>query len=193
MSDPLFKRLADLGPWDRNFNQGDIGAIARSIEAFGYNGRLATHGTTVMAGNHAYAALLRLRENGASFPGGRGLRLEDDGEWAVLVTPLDHLSRQQAEAFAIAGNRTRDLAGTNEEVLAALLREIADADEAMFEATGYDADDLDRLLARTFEGHSDVDAEPKLDIAAEARLLGAHHATAYNAKGKQVRIAVPID
>lgn len=167
MSEPTFKRLADLEPWDRNFNQGDVGAIARSVGAFGYNGRLATHGTTVMAGNHALAALLRLRENGAAFPGGKGLRLEDDGEWAVLVTPLDHLSRQQAEAFAIADNRTRDLAGTNEEVLAALLREIADADEAMFEATGYDADDLDRLLARTFEGHSDVDAEPKLDIADE--------------------------
>lgn len=29
--------------------------------------------------------------------------------------------------------------------------------------------------------------------AAEARLLGAHHATAYNAQGKRVRIAVPID
>lgn len=28
--------------------------------------------------------------------------------------------------------------------------------------------------------------------AAEARLLGAHHATAYNAQGKRVRVTVPV-
>lgn len=170
VGETLFKRIADLEPWERNYNLGDVGAIARSIQAFGFNGRLATHGATVMAGNHALAALRRLREAGAQYPGGRGLSLEADGEWAVLTTPLDHLSRQQAEAFAIADNRTRDLARTDDERLAALLREIADADAELVTAAGFDDEALARLLAQTFDGgRPDIDAEPEPERAEELR------------------------
>ena len=67
-----FRPIDSLSPWTGNYNQGSVSAIARSIETFGFNGRLAVHGSTVMAGNHALAALQRLREAGAAFPGGRG-------------------------------------------------------------------------------------------------------------------------
>ena len=161
----LFRPIAELDPWEANYNQGDVSAIARSIQAFGFNGRLATHGAIVMAGNHALAALVRLRDAGAAFPGGRGLRLDEDGGWSVLTTPLDHLSRAQAEAFAIADNRTRDLATTDEERLAALLREIAERDEDELLATGYDVDDVENLLRRLgqLDGDRPEAPEARLD------------------------------
>lgn len=93
-----FKRLNELELWQENYNQGDVPAVARSIQAFGFNGRVATHQGIVMAGNTATKALRVLRENGGAFPGGSGLQLDADGEWLVLATPLDHLTRQQAEA-----------------------------------------------------------------------------------------------
>jgi len=167
MSDPTYRRLPGLELWQANYNQGDVPAVARSIQAFGFNGRVAVHQDTVMAGNTATKALRVLRENGGAFPGGSGLRLDDDGEWMVLATPLDHLTRQQAEAFGIADNRTRDLATSDDEKLAALLRGIAEADDLLFQATGYDDEDLARLLAQTFEGHQDIDAEPQTDRADE--------------------------
>ena len=160
-----FRPISTLVPWTENYNVGNVSAIARSIETFGFNGRLAVHGSTVMAGNHALAALQRLREAGAAFPGGKGLRLDADGGWSVLVTPLDHLSWEQAEAFAIADNRTRDLATTDEERLAVLLREIAERDEDELLATGYDIDDVENLLRRLGQLDDDrPDApEPRLD------------------------------
>ncbi len=168
MNEPRYRRLPDLELWEGNYNKGDVPAVARSVQAFGFNGRVAVHQGTVMAGNTAIKALRVLHENNGIFPGGSGLRLDDDGEWMVLVTPLDHLTRQQAEAFGIADNRTRDLATSDEEKLAALLRGIAEADDLLFQATGYDDDDLAKLLAQTFEGHQpDIDAEPQMDRADE--------------------------
>lgn len=143
----LFRRLRDLTSWDANYNKGSIEAIRTSILTFGFNGRLATRGSTVMAGNHALKVLQALEDEGAAFPGGEGLHLEDDGAWAVLVTPLDHLTEAQAAAFAIADNRTRDLAKTDDEVLAAHLSRLAAEDAALMAATGYDQADLDKLLA----------------------------------------------
>lgn len=96
---PTFRALSSLTPWERNYNRGDVPAIARSVQTFGFNGRLAIHGDSVMAGNHAFAALQQLAGNKAPFPGGQGLRLEEDGTWSVLVITLDHLSRSQAEAL----------------------------------------------------------------------------------------------
>ncbi len=167
---PTFRRVQDLEPWDRNYNRGDVPAIALSIQVFGFNGRLAVHGSTVMAGNHALAALRQLEGNEAPFPAGQGLRLEEDGSWSVLVITLDHLSRPQAEAYAIADNRTRDLATTDDEQLAALLSAIAEEDAALLAATGYEQDDLDKLLASLDDATvQDVDAEPKIELAEELR------------------------
>ena len=168
MSD-LFRNIDGLSIWERNYNQGDVGAIARSIMAFGFNGRLATHGDTVMAGNHALLALRRMHAAKEPFPGGKGLRLEKSGGWSVLTTPLDHLSLQQAEAFAIADNRTRDLASANDDALANILQEIAKADMNLLEATGFDGDDLDgilRKLGRLGEGMPEA-PPPRLDRVKE--------------------------
>lgn len=143
----LFRRLRDLLPWEENYNRGSLDAIRISVLTFGFNGRLATRGSTVMAGNHALKVLRLLEDEGASFPGGEGLRLEDDGAWSVLVTPLDHLTEAQAAAFAIADNRTRDLAKTDDEVLAAHLSRLAAEDAALMAATGYNQADLDKMLA----------------------------------------------
>ena len=61
---------------------------------------------------------------------------------------MSHLSFDEAEAFAIADNRTTELATYDEEKLAGLLREIAERDPDDLIATGFDEDDLDNLLRR---------------------------------------------
>lgn len=138
-------RLADLKPWERNYNQGDVGAIYTSIATFGFNGTLRVwRDGIVVAGNHALKALQGMKQAGELPP--EHIEVDADGEWLVPVTDVTHLDRMQAQAFAIADNRTRDLATTDDAALAALLQEVANTDAALLEATGYDGDDLDRML-----------------------------------------------
>lgn len=138
-------RLDELHEWPRNYNQGDVGAIYESIVAFGFNGTLRVHERgVVVAGNHALKALRYAKEQGDKPPA--HIEVDDDGMWLIPITDVSHLSATEAEAFAVADNRTRDLASQNDEQLAALLTSIKYDDEALFKATGYDEDDLDALL-----------------------------------------------
>lgn len=164
-------RLSDLKTWSRNYNRGDVGAIYTSVRAFGFNGTLRVwRDGVVVAGNHALKALVRMRDAGETPP--EHITLDSDGEWLVPVTSVEHLDRTQAHAFAVADNRTRDLAETDEVLLAGILQEVANADPAMLEATGFDGDDLDAMLAeiaKAAAGPADppADAEAQLDRAAE--------------------------
>ena len=138
-------RMSDLKLWDRNYNQGDVGAIYQSISAFGFNGTLRVwRDGIVVAGNHALKALQGMKQAGELPP--EHIEVDADGEWLVPVTDVTHLDRMQAQAFAIADNRTRDLATADDAALAALLQEVANTDAALLAATGYDGDDLDALL-----------------------------------------------
>jgi len=71
-----------------------------------------------------------------------------DGDWLVDWVDVSHLTFPEAEAFAIADNRTTELATYDEEKLVVLLREIAERDPDDLVATGFDGDDLDNLLRK---------------------------------------------
>jgi hypothetical protein len=137
--------LSTLKPFERNYNIGDIGAIYTSIAAFGFNGTLRVwQDGVVVAGNHALKALAGMKRAGEKPP--QHITVDADGDWLVPITDVTHLSRQEAEAFAIADNRTRDLAQADPEKLSALLVEIGNADKRMLAATGYDEEDVAELL-----------------------------------------------
>lgn len=113
----------------RNPRQGDIGAIAESIEANGWYGAIVTQKSTdyVIVGNH------RLRA-------ARQLGFEE--------LPTFELDVDDATALRImlADNRSSDRASNDEGILAQLLQEIA-AEQGDLAGTLYDGDDLDALLA----------------------------------------------
>ena len=142
--------LSDLTPWSQNYNRGDVDAIRRSISRFGFNGRLAIwKDDVIVAGNHAWKVLAAMHADGEPPP----THVEATAAgWLVPIVDVTHLpTREEAYAYAIADNRTRDLAETDAEILAGLLQEIAEADEALVEATGHDAEDLARLLSELAE------------------------------------------
>jgi len=167
-SEPVhLRRLDDLKIWDRNYNRGDVPAIRASIAEFGMNGALRVwQDGIVIAGNHALLALRDMRDAGELPP--THVTVDADGAWWIPCIDVTHLERRRAEAFAIADNRTRDLASTDDAALASLLSVIAEEAPDAFGATGYDDGDLNRLLAILHAGEeSDVDAEPRFDKADE--------------------------
>jgi len=116
-----------LSPHPDNPRQGDIGAIAVSIQENGWYGTLvAQQGTgIVLAGNHRLQAAKQL-----------GMK-----EVPVYWVDVDDI---EARKILLADNRVNDLATYNDDSLAAILTELAETDDLL--GTGYDGDDLDYLL-----------------------------------------------
>jgi DNA modification methylase len=152
-----FIPLGQLKPWGRNYRRGEVGAIIASIKEFGFNGALRVWNGEVMAGNHALQALTAMRDDGLAMNAPMGvLAMPDD--WHVPCINISHLSRVQAEAFAIADNRTQELGTEDAAALSAILSELLAVDERLFAGAGYSESDLEAMLGelRQMEDPTDV-------------------------------------
>jgi ParB-like chromosome segregation protein Spo0J len=113
-----------------------IESIARSLDRFGQRKPIVVHRGVVIAGNGTLAAARKLGWDRLGV-----VRLPDD--W-----PED-----EVRAFAIADNRTSDLATWDYEELVASLGTLGDED--LIAAAGYTEDEYDDLLAKLAEGAAD--------------------------------------
>ena len=122
------EKIKDLSLHPENPREGDIGAIAVSIEQNGWYGTVVAQKSTghVLAGNHRLQAAQQL-----------GIK-----EVPVYWVDVDDTT---ARKIMLADNRTNDLASHNEDVLLGLLTELASTNDLL--GTGYDGDDLDELMA----------------------------------------------
>lgn len=150
-----YKRLSELTEWADNYNSGDVEAIALSIRRFGFNGALRVWGmSVVMAGNHTLKALKLIQSEGAkpdidrSFPPQNVLVKGDD--WYVAYIDVSHLDPLEAKAFAIADNETARRASRDEALLVQYLKEIAEQDRVLLEATAAEDKVLRRMFAQLF-------------------------------------------
>jgi DNA modification methylase len=126
-----------------NPRRGDVAAVAASLARFGQQKPVVVQRSTgyVVAGNHVVRAALSLG-------------------WTEIAANVEDLDDASAIAFMIADNRTADLGGYDDTLLAAILAEQQAADNLA--ATGYDDDDVAALLraAGTEESWRDPDAAP---------------------------------
>lgn len=123
--------VGDLLPHPRNPNQGDVGAIAESIDANGWFGVVLAQTSTrrVIAGEHRWRAATAA------------------GADTVPVLFLD-VDDDEAERIMLADNAlNRERASWEPGGLAELLVELQQRPRGLV-GTGFDADDLDAMLAR---------------------------------------------
>jgi site-specific DNA-methyltransferase (adenine-specific) len=86
--------------------------------------------------------------------------------WSEIAANVEALDDASAVAFMLADNRTADLGGYDDSVLAAILAEQETA--ANLAATGYDADDVAAILAAAqIADTRDADAAPPLPEPAD--------------------------
>lgn len=142
-TDQSYRPLSGLHAWGDNYRRGNVDAIKRSIRAFGYNAALRVKAGTVYAGNHAYKALVEMRDAGEPIP--RHVVADPSGDWLVRCVSIDHLTDPECIAFAIADNRTQELGENDVEALCLLMGEVelAGIDP---EVIGYSDGDLAELL-----------------------------------------------
>jgi site-specific DNA-methyltransferase (adenine-specific) len=127
-----------------NPRRGDVDAVAASLARFGQQKPIVVQASTryVVAGNHLVKAAHSLG-------------------WTQIAANVEELDDASAIGFMLADNRTADLGGYDDALLAAILAEQDAA--ANLAATGYDADDVAALLAAAgIPGNRDSDATPEV-------------------------------
>lgn len=112
-----------------NPNQGDLKAVMDSIRAHGFWGTIIANRRTrhVLAGNHRFEAAQQV------------------GLASVPVSWVD-VSDEMEKRILLADNRIGELAKRDDAKLAELLADLQATDEGLGK-TGYDDDDLEKLIA----------------------------------------------
>lgn len=127
-----FRRLLvpidELKPNPRNARVGNVDAVAQSLERFGQLVTVAVGADGILQAGHT--RLEAARQLG----------------WTHLAAAPNELQGAEAEAFAIADNRTSDLAGYDERKLLDQLRAHEEAGTLL--GTGYVGRDVELLRVR---------------------------------------------
>ncbi|GHG35719.1 hypothetical protein GCM10017784_32190 [Deinococcus indicus] len=147
--------LADLTRWPGNPKEHADGAIAASISRFGFRDPLAIDETTgrLIAGHGRLSVLERAHASGQPAP--QFVQVREDGMWLIPVTRGGSFADEsEASAYLIAHNRTSELGGWNEDLLAGMLGSL---DDSLRAVAGFD---LDQFVAETTAAAAAVQLPP---------------------------------
>jgi len=138
--------LSKLRRWPRNPKDHDLGTLHQSISRFGFvSPIIIDERTGKLVAGHGRLDVLQQKKVAGEKPPARIKEVGD--EWYVpVIRGISFNSDEEAEAYAIADNRTTELGGWDEVRLAEVLSDLAAADA--LEGVGWDADDIDALLAQ---------------------------------------------
>ena len=122
----------------RTHDERNLATITASLRRFGQQKPIVVDTSGVVrAGNGTLAAAASLG-------------------WDTVEVVETDLQGSEATAYAIADNRTAELAGWDSDVLAATLGAIAADDPDLLAAAGYDADELAAMQDELFSGDGDA-------------------------------------
>ena len=177
----------ELNPYHLNPRRGDVEAIARSLAVNGQYRPIVVNLVTltgrpleVLAGNHTLRGAKYLRDGGlvnetraardqaGHFTGQRVSLNPDPSRWRTILGTTVDVDDTAAARIVAADNRTADLGGYDDEVLAELIQAIQAGSDGDLVGSGYDDDDLDVLLA--LAGDEPLTPEDLQDALDEADL-----------------------
>jgi len=174
----------------RKHGRAQIRAIARSIEAFGFNAPiLVDKNNKIVAGHGRYEAAKLL------------------GLDKVPIVSLSHLTETQARAYLLADNKLTDRSTWDDPKLAIHLKELSDLVlDFDIEATGFEPPEIDLRIQSLDSALEDADDRfelatgPAVSRTGDLWLLGSHRlycgsaleATSYNALSDGEKAAAAI-
>lgn len=136
----------------RNPKLHDLDGIAASMLAFGYADTVVLDERTgrTISGHGRVEAVQRLRDKGEDPPDGITVKGKT---WLIPVNrgwASEHDAA--AEAYLIAANRWGERAGNDREMLAAMIGDLAEYDEELVRAAGFDEVEQHDILAELADG-----------------------------------------
>lgn len=160
--------INELTPHPENPRQGNVDAIAESLEVNGqYRPIVANHDTVILAGNHTWMAAQKLG-------------------WQTIWCSFINVSWEKGRQILLADNRHNDLAGYDEEALLKILQEVE------LYGTGFDDDYLNALLDKFSDeedsGEEDAveDDAPAISSVGDYWQLGNHLLICGDAKDETI-------
>jgi DNA modification methylase len=141
--EPLDQLLVRRHP--KNPKAHDLGAVRASIERFGFRSPVLLNDTdgTIVEGHGRVDTLAQMQSTGAPLPS--GLQLGPEAQWLVPTVHV-RLEPGQADAYRIAANRTVELGGWNDVLLADILPLLAQSGEGLT-GIGFTTADIEALVA----------------------------------------------
>jgi len=189
----LFVAIGDLIPDHHNprkHGRAQISAIARSIEAFGFNAPiLVDKNNKIVAGHGRYEAAKLL------------------GLDKVPIVSLSHLTENQARAYLLADNKLTDRSTWDDPKLAIHLKELSDLVlDFDIEAIGFEPPEIDLRIQSLDSALEEADDQfelatgPVVSRTGDLWLLGSHRlycgsaldATSYDALSNGEKAAAAI-
>ncbi len=136
--------VATLVKLPGNYHQGDVGVVSASLGRFNQRKPIVVNARTghIEAGN-------------TTFDG----TVANQREWVAAVLVEDDEAMEKA--YAVVDNRAQELGWNDPAALSAMLLEVREFDDALFEVTGYDGDDLDDLLKEVGALGGTLDPDPE--------------------------------
>ncbi len=155
------KAISDIKPYQKNpRHKYDINKVAQSIKEFGFQQPIVVDRAGVIIVGHG------------RYEAAKSLNLK-----TIPVTIAD-LPPEKAKAYRIADNKTNEYSGWD---MGLLIQEFTDLLDINYdlELTGFDADELEKLIVGEKEGLTDEDAVPETPEEPKAQLgdiykLGKH-------------------
>lgn len=131
--------LGDLRLMKNNPRKGNVAAVVKSYKTFGQLKPIVARKSTgeIIAGNHQYLAAKELG-------------------WSEIAVVWADIDEGTARAYAVADNRTGELAEWD---VNALISSLQDLDTELFSAAGFTLDELDDLKA-ILDEQADIDLFP---------------------------------
>lgn len=170
--------LGAITPADRNPKGHDTEGIRASISRFGYVEAITIDERTMklVSGHGRVADLLARFESSEAPPD--GIEVGEDGQWLAPVTRgWASRSDAEAEAFILAANRLVERGGYHDDVLAAVLSDLASLPNGL-DGTGYTDADLAKLVGALqplpVPDFAPVPPESQPDLSSRAAVLCPH-------------------
>ncbi len=113
----------------RAHSKRNLEAIKASLDAFGQQRPLVVDAKlNIVAGNGTYLAALELG-------------------WKKLLVTVSSLKKRDLRAYAVADNRTAELAGWNRELLGKVVKELGNTEKALA-AMGFKKGELEKIMKK---------------------------------------------
>lgn len=159
--------IGSLKPYDKNPRRGNVKAIADSLTLNKQYRPIVVQKKTkkILAGNHTWQAAKALG-------------------WTKIAVVFIDVNDEEAKRIVLADNRTTDLAGYDDKILADLLKSLGS-----HEGTGYSESDMQAILGATEEAMSAVGDMGYDDLTFEEVLTASDNAST----GRSPSMLFPAD
>ena len=151
-----WRPISELERWKKNPRHNDkaVPAVARSIRRYGFVAPVViwTSKNRLVAGHTRLLAMDKLLAEDPAF-----VPRDAPGAGLVPVRHHEFTDESEAAAYALADNRLSEIATWDEDLLGEVLAEIRDLDERLLLETGFESEEIERLIR---EAQGSVDGEP---------------------------------